>query len=274
MSEPGFRLGVSIWGFYGRREPEEWPTLPDAVRAILLIDPSLGVEVWGSKALDVPEANEEELAELAEVCRGAGFVTVHVRGIYMRWDPPGLRREIDFAESVGACVLVLHPVCLGLLKPDDRLDVPEILRLSEYAARRGVRLALENLDDAIWLLDRVLEEIGDDPEVTNLGICIDAGHAYMSHDAGRGPVCNYLERYAGQLAHVHLHDNHGESDEHLIPGEGTIDWPRVLRTLEEIGFTGTAVLETHPSAGVSVSEGIQQGLMFLESVLGSRPARR
>lgn len=266
VGRPRFRLGASVWGFYGRRRPEEWPTLPGAVRAILSIDPTLGVEVWGSKSLDVPEASEEELAELAEVCRIASFVTVHVRGVYMTWDPTGLRREIDFAARVGALSLVLHPACLGLMKPDDRLDVPEILRLSEYASERGVRLVLENLRDAIWVLDRVLEEVGDDPEATNLGICIDTGHAHMSHDAGREPVLNYLERYAGQLTHIHLHDNHGESDEHLVPGDGTIDWPRVVHTLDRIGFDGTAILEVHP-VGVSPIEGIRQGLALLVSLM-------
>ena len=252
MGRTRLRLGASVWGFYGRRLAEEWPTLPDAVRAIVSIDSTLGVEVWGSKSLDVPEADEEELAELAEICRTLSFVTIHVRGVYMAWDPTGLRRELDFAARVGARSLVLHPACLGLMEPDDRLDVPEILRLSEYASERGVRLVLENLRDAIWLLDRVLEEVGDDPEATNLGICIDTGHAHMSHDAGREPVSNYLERYAGQLTHIHLHDNHGESDEHLVLGDGTIDWPRVVRTLDRIGFDGTAVLEVHP-AGMSAA---------------------
>jgi len=262
MTEPGFRLGASVWGFYGRVPPEDWPTLPDAVRAILSIDPDLGVEAWGSKSLDAPAAPEAELIELAEVCREAGFVTVHVRGVHMTWDPTGLRREIDFAGRVHASVLVLHPVCLGLTRPSDRLDVPEVRRIAGYAAERGVRLALENLEDTVWLLDRVLEEIGGDPEGTNLGICIDAGHAHMSHDAGREPVTNYLERYAGQLEHVHLHDNHGASDEHLLPGDGTIDWSRALRTLEEIGFEKTAVLEVHPES-VSITEGIRRGLAYL-----------
>jgi len=264
MTEPGFRLGASVWGFFGRRSAQDWPTLPDAVRAILSIAPALGVEVWGSKSLDLPAAPGAELIELEAVCREAAFVTVHVRGVHMVWDPLGLRREIDFCGRVGSRMLVLHPVCLGLTRSSDRLDVPEIRRIAGYAAARGVRLALENSDDAIWLLDRVLDEIGDDPGQTNLGICIDTGHAHMSHDAGREPVANYLERYAGQLEHVHLHDNHGASDEHLVPGDGTIDWPRVLRVLEAIGYAETAVLEIHP-VGESVSEGIRRGLAFLES---------
>ena len=266
MSKASARLGASIWGFYGRQPVKDWPTLADAARALLSVDRALGLEVWGAKSLEDPGAGDAEIADLAEVCCAASFVSVHVRGVHMRWDPAGLRREIDFSKRVQASLLVLHPVCLGVSHPDDRLDVPEILRIAEYAAGRDVRLALENMVDTIWLLDRVLEAVGDDPEATNLGICIDTGHARMSHDAGREPVANYLERYAGQLLHIHFHDNHGASDEHLVPGDGTIDWARVLRVLDGIGHTGTAVLEVHPVDG-TVAEAVRRGLTFLRSTV-------
>lgn len=266
MGQARFRFGASVWGFYGRRPAEEWPTLADAVRSILSVDASLGVEVWASKALDAPSVADAEIDALAMACEDAAFVTVHARGLYWNWNPTHLRDEIDFAYRVGAKTLVLHPVCLGLLAPDDRLDVPEIRRLAEDAAARDVRLAVENIRDSMEILDRALDGIGDRPDKTNLGICIDVGHAYMSHDAGREPVPNYLERYAGQLVHVHLHDNHGEADEHLVPGEGTVDWARALHTLEGIGFEGTAVLEVHAS-GTSVPEGIRRGLALFESLV-------
>ncbi|MCK5585855.1 sugar phosphate isomerase/epimerase, partial [Candidatus Bipolaricaulota bacterium] len=83
----------------------------------------------------------------------------------------------------------------------------------------------------------------------------------QSNDAGREPVCNYLERYAGQLIHLHLHDNHGELDEHLLPGEGNVDWPRVLGVLEDIGFSGTAVLEAYQE-GVPPRDGLRRGIDF------------
>ncbi len=268
MTDVGFRLGASIWGFYGRRPPGEWPSLSEAVRAILAIDPALGVEVWGSKALDAPETDEAEITELAEACRAAAFVTVHTRGIYWRWDPASLRREIDFAACVGGEMLVLHPVCLGLKDPDDRIDTPEIRRIAGYAAERGVRLAVENVRHSISTLDRVLEEVGDDPETSNVGICIDVGHAHLSRDAGREPIVDYIERYAGQLVHLHLHDGHGEEDEHLVPGGGTIDWQRTLDALDRIGFAGTGVLEVHPPDGISIPEGIWAGLEHLERSAG------
>ncbi len=259
------RWGASVWGFYGRREPASWPTLPEAVRALLSVDRSLGVEVWGAKSLDGPGIDEEELVELAAACQDAAFVTAHVRGRHWRWQPHGLRREIEFAERVGATALILHPECLGLTCPENRLDVPEIRRIAGYAADRGVRLALENMRDSIWLLDRVLEEIGDDPETSNLGVCIDTGHAHLSGDAGREPVENYLERYAGSLIHVHLHDNRGDADDHLIPGDGTIDWSRTLNAMARIGFEGTAVLEIHPRPDDTVASAVEQGWTMLRA---------
>jgi sugar phosphate isomerase/epimerase len=88
----------------------------------------------------------------------------------------------------------------------------------------------------------------------------------MSADAGREPVPNYLERYAGQLVHLHFHDNHGEADEHLIPGEGSLDWDRILSTIESIGFNGTAVLEVLHTA-LPPREAVARSLEFLREHL-------
>jgi sugar phosphate isomerase/epimerase len=269
MSSGGLRLGASIWGFYFGREPEDRPELDAAVRAVravLGIDPTLGVEVWASKAFDVPAASDVEIEVLAAFCHEAAFVTVHVRGAYWHWSPVDLRDEIDFAHCVGAETLVLHPICLGLTNPGDRIDVPEIRRIAEYAAARGVRLAVENMVDSVWALDRFLDEIGDNPVNTNLAVCIDTGHAHMSHDAGRHPVTNYLERYAAQLVHLHLHDNAGQQDEHLTPGNGTIDWPSAITTLVRIGFSGTVALENRQVGSEPAGE-IKRGLEFLRSLL-------
>ena len=255
------QLGNSIMGFYYQQDPRSWPTLPAAVRAVLAVDDSLGVEVWGAKALDQPPVEGDELVDLIETCRDAEFTTVHIQEQYWSWNPATLRREIDFAHHLGAKTIVLHPGCFGLVVEDDRPDWPEIVRILDYAAKFGVQLAMENLKDSIWALDRILDEIGDDPEETNLGICIDIGHANLSEDAGRHPVTNYLERYAGQLIHLHLHDNQGTSDDHLLPGEGTVDWPYVLEVLERLKYSGTAVFETRQH-GLSPIENVNRALTY------------
>ena len=259
------RVGASIWGFFYGQTRASWPSLDGAVRSILSIDDALGVEVWASRALDAPGADGRDLDALIEACRGAAFVTVHVRGIFWYWDPAKLRQEIDFAQSVGGWTLVLHPVCLGLKRLDDWMDVSQIRRIADYAAARGVRLAVENVRDSISTLDRILEEVGDDPEKTNVGICIDVGHAHLSQDAGDDAVCRYFERYGDATIHLHLHDNVGERDDHLALGEGTIGWRRVARTLAETQYAGTAILEIHGSEA-SPREAIERSLEMLRGL--------
>lgn len=255
------QLGASIWGFYHQRDPKSWPSLAEAVDEILAIDKALGVEVWGSQALGQSMVAGQDLGNLVDACREAAFVTVHSQGQHWSWNPTTLRQEIDFAHQLHASSLVLHPACFGLVEDEDRPDWPEIRRISEYAAKFGVHLVMENMKDSMWTLDRILDELGDNPSTSNLGICIDIGHANQSVDAGRHPITNYLERYAGQIRHLHLHDNHGQDDEHLMPGEGNVDWPRVLGVLENIGFSGTAVLEAHQE-GISPQEGMRRGIEF------------
>jgi sugar phosphate isomerase/epimerase len=40
-----------------------------------------------------------------------------------------------------------------------------------------------------------------------------------------------------------VHDNHGTKDEHLWPGDGTIDWPAVATALHELAIPPAVVLE-------------------------------
>jgi len=260
------QLGASIWGFYHQLSPDAWGSLADAVDAILTVDPSLGVEIWGSRSLDDPTVEGSALGELIDACSGAAYTTLHVQGRHMAWTPRGLRREIALAHQLGAETLILHPVCLGLSMPDDRPDWPEIARITEDAAKFGVRLAVENLPDTMAFLDRILEELGEDPETSNVGICIDLGHAALSRDAGREPIRNYLERYAGQLVHLHLHDNGGTSDDHWIPGLGLIDWPQAVEAIHDVAYAGTAILEVY-DPGLDAAHAVSEGLNLIRQHL-------
>jgi sugar phosphate isomerase/epimerase len=228
----------------------------------------LGVEVWASKKPDDlgPDPAEEE--DLIEAVSGLPFVSVHTRLPFWSWDPTSLRQEVDFAVRVGASTLVVHPECLGLDPVAGGFDPPGVRRLLAYAGARGVCVALENTIDSMAKLDRAIDEFGGDLERTNLGICLDVGHAFLSSDAGRHPVHDYLERYADQLVHLHLHDTMGVRDDHLSPGRGRVPWRELLRGVEAIGYSGRAVLEVAP-AGADPRAAIRQGVAFLASMESS-----
>ncbi|MFR8335007.1 MAG: fructoselysine 3-epimerase [Oscillospiraceae bacterium] len=46
-----------------------------------------------------------------------------------------------------------------------------------------------------------------------------------------------------KLAHLHLVDSDGHSDDHLIPGDGILPLPELLRELAERGYQGKATIE-------------------------------
>jgi sugar phosphate isomerase/epimerase len=43
---------------------------------------------------------------------------------------------------------------------------------------------------------------------------------------------------------MHVHDNHGVTDEHILPMMGTIEWRSIMQALREINYTGDFVYES------------------------------
>ena len=56
--------------------------------------------------------------------------------------------------------------------------------------------------------------------LNNVGVCLDLGHAHITVGTAEA-----IATLGSRIASVHVHDNHGMKDEHLWPGDGTIDWP-------------------------------------------------
>jgi sugar phosphate isomerase/epimerase len=60
---------------------------------------------------------------------------------------------------------------------------------------------------------------------------------------------DHLGLYGARLAALHLHDNNGRKDSHLLPGLGTIDWQRVSARLKKTGYQGAISLEAMQAPG-------------------------
>ncbi len=63
-----------------------------------------------------------------------------------------------------------------------------------------------------------------------IGICFDVGHANLF---SKVPLTDWPKTLCKKITYVHLHDNTGEYDEHMVLGTGKIDFPAVLSALEE-----------------------------------------
>ena len=140
--------------------------------------------------------------------------------------------------------IVMH-ASYGEAPPASEIGLRRFARLIEHAERNNVNIALENMrrasqiKEAAFLLERF-----DSPR---LGMCFDSGH----HHARllRTQDADLLARFGHRLMALHLHDNHGtitesnSADEHLLPFDGTIDWPDQMRKIAETGYRGPTTLE-------------------------------
>jgi len=72
----------------------------------------------------------------------------------------------------------------------------------------------------------------DETRLTGLRFNFDVGHAHLAD----GPAEERLEKSFAPMrdlvASVHLHDNHGEKDEHLPQYDGSIDWSTAIPLLK------------------------------------------
>ena len=72
----------------------------------------------------------------------------------------------------------------------------------------------------------------------NIRACIDFNHANIKED-----LVQAVRNFTGIIACVHISDNHGRKEEHLLPGDGTIDFPAAFKALRQAGFVGPLNLE-------------------------------
>ena len=112
-----------------------------------------------------------------------------------------------------------------------------------------VRVALENVFMSYFYFQN-LDEFDDIVKaVPGIGVTLDIGHAYISKRSAKDPdpegsILEDVRRMGVEhLFHVHLHNNDGARDDHDFI-EGSIDMARVLRGLNDLGYSGKVVIET------------------------------
>ncbi len=111
----------------------------------------------------------------------------------------------------------------------------EICRMADAL---GIRVALEVIPNALSTPAALVSMLERDLDFTFAGNCMDFGHAFLG-----GDVPDAIETAAEHLIATHVHDNHGRSDEHLVPYFGSIDWDAALVTMQKIGYEGTYLME-------------------------------
>lgn len=94
------------------------------------------------------------------------------------------------------------------------------------------------------------------------GFCLDVGHAQL---VGRD-IYPFVRELGANLACLHVHDNDGESDEHMFPYTGMMDWERFCMALRDANYRGDLSLETFHSMEMVPRELGQDALNFAGAV--------
>lgn len=163
-------------------------------------------------------------------------------------------KEIKAAHYLGCRRLVIHPFTPGQYDDagDDEftyeINLKLLRELSVFAKEYDVIVCVENLPfekREIARVDGVLRLIRevDSPYVK---MCLDTGHANIfSNDLAAD-----VRKIGSDLEALHVHDNFGWCDAHLLPYCGTINWEPFFDALKEIGYDGCMSLETKIGAGM------------------------
>lgn len=190
-----------------------------------------------------------ELAQKYGIRMDFGHLPFHHKGDKRAdsvYDMDGIMRwAIEAAGFAGIKNVVIHPV--GKSIPYEEFDpeaefcknIEYFTPLAEFAVKHGVVLAFENMrspDEAKGKhrFASTAEEIARLADHFGMCNCWDFGHANTSK-VPQGESLRYLGK---RLSVLHVNDNHGGEDEHILPYFGTIDWTEAMQGLKDSGFDG------------------------------------
>ena len=209
----------------------------------------MALDFW-CDAPDSPFMGEDHLSWARALKKRAQELDIpftHAHAPAEAGEHPVISRSLQTASALGAKYMVLHPVCgCGGRRFDDAEEfisenVRAITPWLDEARACGVVILSENLLSGASRDPRVIAELVRRVDSEFFGWCYDAGHANCF---GFRP--EVLKDCAVVPKSLHIQDNHGTAaDEHLIPGDGTVDWDAFADTLKQIGYAGDCVLEAH-----------------------------
>jgi len=258
--ETGLRIGVTDWNLEKGADPDAVP-----LAARLGFD---GVQVsFGRKIVDnrMPLDTPEMLVRYLNLSRqykipidGTCVDRLHDNGLKddklaIKW----VQDSVRLTKALNSKVLLLPFFGRRAFETRDEMDhVGDVLRdLGPEAEHAGVILGLE---DTISAEDNV--RIMERSRSKNVLVYYDVGN---STKAGFDVVKEIRWLGKDRICQFHLKDN-----PHYL-GEGSIQFPAVMKAIRDIGFTGYANLETdaHPN---QVEADMRRNLAYIRNIMASQ----
>ncbi|MDO4551089.1 MAG: sugar phosphate isomerase/epimerase family protein [Planctomycetia bacterium] len=119
----------------------------------------------------------------------------------------------------------------------------EFMPCVEVAEKCGVDLLIE--PEPALLIEKCEQflEFIEKIDSSRVGLNFDLGHAFCVED----DILYWIPQLAKYIRHYHIEDiSATRVHHHLIPGEGVIDFPPILKTISSTGYSGFITVELYP----------------------------
>ncbi len=201
--------------------------------------------LWYGAEEDMVRNNQADFMPKLVRERGIKIDNIHVpyNNTNYIWSEANDKREViwrELSDGIIYCskhdipIMVMHPV-KGQAPPPPSKDGLEFFRqLVKKAENQNITIALENVPAGNEHLEYLFQQIPS----PNLGFCYDSSHDNIATAFKR----QALEKWGMRLATVHISDNMGKNDDHLVPGQGNIDWTTVISHIPK-SYIGALLLE-------------------------------
>ena len=215
-----------------------------------------GIDIWGGRPhVYRQDLSIEELKDLRRLIQDHGMSVASFMPAFYRYphslsNPnPRVRQDsidymrqcVDNAALLGApVVLVVPDLSLAGQSRADSLHrmIESIDIVARHASAYDLKLGLEVLytdeTDLINTADDALDIIHQ-LGYANLGVVLDTGTLNLSKESPE----DIFTKLDGLVLQVHVNDNQGvHHQQNLIPGEGTFDFPGLIKVLKRHQYTG------------------------------------
>ena len=219
-----------------------------------VLSAGLNPEIY-TDAATLDSIRPKDLKDTREILVEKGLrITLH--GPYMDLSPGASDEKIRlitverYRQTFEAAQLLLPETIVLHAGYDERRfdgDVPLWLsqsrktwpRFIKEAEKMGSVIAVENVFEENPLPIKRLVESMNSP---NFRVCFDTGHLNLF---SKVKMEEWFNEIGSKVSEVHLHDNRGKWDEHLIIGDGNIDFPLFFSLLKKYSHDPVYTVELH-----------------------------
>lgn len=182
-------------------------------------------------------------------------------------------KRIDFYKYAIRCASEMGSNCVSIwsgtvrdrITPKRAMErlVEGLRPVLDYAAGQGVLIGLEPepgmLIDSIAKYDELLDLIN----APNLRLTLDLGHLECQQEL---PMVNFIRRWGRRIVNVHLSDMRAGTHEHMMLGEGDVDFAAALQGLVDVGYQGGLHVELNRHSH-NAPEVVKQAFNFLKPIM-------